>query len=124
MSRERTPVLCGAIPTLEMLMTSWERMHIDHPRAAAIKHHTDIALYWATKYYNKMDETDAYVISMCTLPLLSLTSCSNIVPHSVLNPSQRLRWIRRHWDANFIATAEQTVKDVVCESDFDRWCTC
>ncbi|KIK07883.1 hypothetical protein K443DRAFT_35466, partial [Laccaria amethystina LaAM-08-1] len=32
MSRERTPVLSGAIPTFEMFMTAWEQLGRDHPR--------------------------------------------------------------------------------------------
>ena len=30
-----------------------------------LKAWTDISLKWATKYYKQMDDTDAYVISMC-----------------------------------------------------------
>lgn len=66
MSRERTPVLSGALSSLELVMSAWERCHLKHPRAAAVKAYADIGVEWATKYYRKMDDTDAYVVAMCT----------------------------------------------------------
>jgi hypothetical protein len=67
MSREQTPVLSGAIPAFEMFMTQWERLGEMVPR---LKPFVDIGLKWATKYYNWMDRTNAYIISMCEFPSL------------------------------------------------------
>jgi hypothetical protein len=64
MSRERTPVLSGAIPTFEMFMTAWEQLGRDHPR---LSRWTNIGIQWATTYYKKMDDSCAYVIAMCEL---------------------------------------------------------
>jgi hypothetical protein len=64
MSRERTPVLSGAIPAFEMFMTAWEQLGQKHPR---MSRWTKIGIKWAAKYYTKMDDTRAYVIAMCEL---------------------------------------------------------
>ncbi len=62
MSTHMTPVLSGAIPSFELFMTQWEKLGDEHLN---LKAWTDIGLKWATKYYKRMDDTDAYVISMC-----------------------------------------------------------
>jgi hypothetical protein len=62
MSSESTPVLSHAISNFEMLMAEWENISEQHP---VLKPWTDTGLEWATKYYIRMDETEAYVISMC-----------------------------------------------------------
>ena len=62
MSSESTPVLSGAIPVFEMFMTQWEHIGDSH---AETKEWVDVGLSWATKYYNRMDCTQAYIIAMC-----------------------------------------------------------
>lgn len=62
MSSEATPVLSRAIIYFEMLMTEWEKMGEQHKE---LKPWTDIGLRWATKYYIQMDDTDAYIVTMC-----------------------------------------------------------
>lgn len=62
MSKESTPILSGAIPAFESFMTKWENLSRDHPR---LQDHIDPGLQWARRYYNRMDRTRAYVISMC-----------------------------------------------------------
>lgn len=62
MSTERTPILSGAVPCLEMLMTAWEQLGEKNPDLAPF---TSVALDWAVKYYKKMDQTSAYVVTMC-----------------------------------------------------------
>jgi urease accessory protein UreE len=62
MSAEQTPILSGAIPAFEMFMTAWEELGNKHP---PLQRWTKIGIHWATKYYKKMDQTRAYVVSMC-----------------------------------------------------------
>lgn len=62
MSSESTPVLSHAISSFEMFMTDWEILGAEH---SILKFWTDIGLDWAKKYYIRMDETDAYVVTMC-----------------------------------------------------------
>ena len=61
MSGESTPILCGAIPSFEMYMTRWENMIRECPRLEPL---IQPGLDWAYKYYNRMDRTRAYVITM------------------------------------------------------------
>jgi hypothetical protein len=67
MSSESTPVLLRTIYNFEMLMTEWERLGDQYEK---LKPWTKIGLHWATKYYIRMDETDAYVVTMCKSPLI------------------------------------------------------
>jgi len=64
MPKEHTPVLSGAIPSLKMFMMVQEQPGEKHPHLARW---TDIGIEWATKYYKRMDESPAYVITMCEL---------------------------------------------------------
>lgn len=45
-------------------MTEWEILGKEHD---ILKPWTDIGLRWATKYYVRMDDTEAYVLTMCKL---------------------------------------------------------
>lgn len=45
-----------------MFMTEWERMGKAY---SVLRPWTDTGLQWATKYYIRMDDTDAYVVTMC-----------------------------------------------------------
>jgi len=61
MSKETTPVLAGAIPTLERLMTEWENLAARQPHLAPFIDH---GLEKLRGTYNTMDNTRAYVIAM------------------------------------------------------------
>jgi hypothetical protein len=64
MSKEKMPVLTRVIPMFEHFMSSWETL----PRAKENRHLKDaleMGLEFAKKYYNKMDNTNAFVIAMC-----------------------------------------------------------
>jgi hypothetical protein len=43
-------------------MMGWERLGKKHE---ILRPWTDIGLRWATKYYVRMDDTEAYVLTMC-----------------------------------------------------------
>jgi hypothetical protein len=62
MSSESTPILSRAIVHFEMFMTEWEKLGKRH---IILRPWTQIGLEWATKYYIRMDETDAYIVTMC-----------------------------------------------------------
>ena len=62
MSKDKTPVLAGAIPSFERFMSRWERLAEKNPHLAPA---INIGLNFATKYYKRMDDTDAYVVAMC-----------------------------------------------------------
>ena len=72
MAIENTPMLAATIPAFELFVNSWEAMRADDELAQqGVTHHIDRGLEIAEKYYNKLNDTDAYLISMCTL----LSSC-------------------------------------------------
>lgn len=62
MSSESMPVLSLAIIEFERFMTELEALGEKHP---VLKPWTDIGIHWATKYYIRMDETKAYIVTMC-----------------------------------------------------------
>ncbi|KAG6805119.1 hypothetical protein H0H92_000443, partial [Tricholoma furcatifolium] len=61
MAKEKVPVLAGTIPSFEIMMSRWERLASRH---ADLKPIIDVGLDYATKYYKKMDDTEAYVVAM------------------------------------------------------------
>jgi hypothetical protein len=61
MAREATPVLSGAIPSLELFMSRWELLASKYPNLAPF---INAGLVKAREYYAKMDSTRAYVISL------------------------------------------------------------
>jgi hypothetical protein len=62
MSKEKTPVLAGAIPAIKHFMSRWERLAETQLHLALA---INAGLTIANKYYNKMDETHTYVVAMC-----------------------------------------------------------
>jgi hypothetical protein len=49
------------MPAFEMFMTAWENLSETHPRLGPF---IEIGLAWARKYYQRMDNTKAYVMAM------------------------------------------------------------
>jgi hypothetical protein len=72
MSSESTPSLSFAIASFEKFMMTMEDVGDENP---ILKPWTDIGLKWATKYYIRMDDTDAYVIAMCKFQIDILLLC-------------------------------------------------
>lgn len=68
MSSESTPVLSGTVPAFEVFMTAWETQVTKMPRLAS---YIKEGLELAKKYYRRLDDTKAYVVSMCK----SITIC-------------------------------------------------
>lgn len=62
MSSESTPILSRALPYFEMFMSRLTELGKEHK---ILKPWTDLVEQWANKYYIKMDETNAYVITLC-----------------------------------------------------------
>ena len=101
-------MLAGSMPAFEMFMTTWEMLA---EKNACLKPFIEIGLSWARKYYQRMDNTKAYIIAM-----------GENIPHlgnqadavcKVLNPAVRMSWIRKHWDDDYVADAEQKIIEMV-----------
>jgi hypothetical protein len=68
MSAENTPILAGSIPAFELFMAAWNAMLTDADlQAENLSKFIDPGLAVANTYYNKMGDTDAYIIAMCEL---------------------------------------------------------
>jgi len=61
MSAEQTPILSGSIPAFEMFMTAWEQLGTKNPH---LRRWTSVGVKWAVKYYERMDNTSTYILSM------------------------------------------------------------
>jgi hypothetical protein len=59
-----TPVLAGAIPSFELFMSAWQAMLGDIDlQEENVGKFIEPGLAIATKYYNKMGDTDTYIIA-------------------------------------------------------------
>jgi hypothetical protein len=66
MSAESTPVLAGAIPSFELFMSALQAMLADiELQQENVGKFIQPGRVITTKYYNKMGDTDAYIIAMC-----------------------------------------------------------
>ena len=90
-------------------MTEWERLAEQH---YILKPWVNIGLRWATKYYVRMDDTEAYVVTMCKV--------SNLTGHHllltlilVLNPAIRMSWIQNQWEAKYIRSSRDIILKLV-----------
>jgi hypothetical protein len=68
MSAESMPVLSSAVAFFEIFMSQWEGLSKDSPKLTPW---IDIGLRWARKYYKFMDDTNAYIVTMGELFILS-----------------------------------------------------
>jgi hypothetical protein len=79
MAVENTPMLAATIPAFELFLSSWKAMQEDPDLANAnIVALIKPGLELANKYYTKMGDTDAYVISMCKPVPYSLSYPFNV----------------------------------------------
>src|SRR5260370_17117962 len=71
MSAKSMPVLSGAVPSFKIFMSQWEKLRTKYP---ALKPWVNVSLKWAERYYTHIDNTNAYVVTMCDLLLSSLSN--------------------------------------------------
>ncbi|KIL56314.1 hypothetical protein M378DRAFT_188580 [Amanita muscaria Koide BX008] len=92
MSAEKTPMLATSMVHFEMFMTNWETIGNSNPD---LRQFTDIGLNWATKYYRRMDNSKAYLVSQ------------------LLDPRIRFKYIEKHWEPRYIMKAKEVIKDLM-----------
>jgi hypothetical protein len=62
------PVLSSAVGIFEIFMSQWEALGEEYPKLTPwIK----VGLLWAKKYYNLMDDIDAYIVTIDEFLFLS-----------------------------------------------------
>jgi hypothetical protein len=69
LTSEKTPTLSGVLPSFEMLMSRWEKLAKDVP---ALKNYIKPGLTKSYEYYNRMDETKAYILAMRTSLIITI----------------------------------------------------
>jgi hypothetical protein len=68
MLAESMPVLSSAVAIFEIFMSKWEDLTKEFEKLVPwIK----VGLHWEKKYYNLMDDTNAYIITMGEFFILS-----------------------------------------------------
>jgi hypothetical protein len=67
MSSESTPVLSGAVPVFQGMVTQWKKLAATAPHCAPF---IESGLRAAMKYTGRMDNTMAYAVAMCQFHLI------------------------------------------------------
>jgi hypothetical protein len=109
LSKDKTPVLAGVIPAMEIFLTKWEKLALAKPH---LKPWIDVGLTWATKYYRRLDSSNAYVIAMCKFHF-TLKEYTLKYSLLVINPSIRFSWIQKNWEDKYKKCAMATIKKLV-----------
>ena len=70
MSREKAPVLGGALKVFETFLAQWKDM-ANLPNAPHLSAFLKEGISWANKYHKRMREKNTYVYAMCKFSLFS-----------------------------------------------------
>lgn len=104
MSHDQLPRLGKSVPTFEFFMKAWKKMSNKEPR---LQPFIKPGLAKAESYYNKMENSPAYVIAMCkSMPLsfkrrnLMYLFISHINSCWSICPDELDRQILGHWEQN------------------------
>jgi len=106
MSGKTTPVLYGAIPTFEEFMMAWEGLKKGN---AHLVKYIEPGLDLACKYYTRMDDTRAYIITMRMCLLCPPAPDNFLMSSVVLNPMSRMTSIHDNWGKGFIDMAKKKI---------------
>ena len=110
MSAESMSVLLSAIAIFELFMSEWEALYKDFPR---LRPWINVSLKWAKRYYNLMDDTGVYIVTMGEFLNPIFWWIDDISSPVVLNPCIHFRWIKDQWESAFIKYARTTILNIV-----------
>ena len=79
---EKTPTLGNVVPQFELFMSSLEVLGSQSEELRPI---TDVGIKWATKYYQRMDDSWAYAIAMCKLPQIYISAMLKLLSYQPCN---------------------------------------
>jgi hypothetical protein len=68
MSAESMPVLSSTVVIFKIFMSQWDELGKEFTRLTPW---INVGMHWAKKYYNLMDETDVYIVTMSEFFILS-----------------------------------------------------
>ncbi|KAG6372907.1 hypothetical protein JVT61DRAFT_6914 [Boletus reticuloceps] len=115
MSHESLPRLGKSVPTFEFFMKAWEILQTKTPR---LQPFIGPGLVKAEKYYNKMENSPAYVVAMCkSAPIYAIEVGIYLTCHGcvVVDPVVQMSWITQHWDAESNKTARNTIINLMIQ---------
>ena len=75
---EKTPTLGNVIPQFELFMSLLEVLGSQSEELRPI---TDVGIKWATKYYQRIDDSQAYAIAMCKLPQIYISAMLKLLSY-------------------------------------------
>ena len=110
MSSESQLHLGAAVPMLELLMLSWEKLAADVPH---LKPWIDHALGWIYKYYQCMDSKNVYILTMCKFLISYSTNTTLSYFETVVDPAICLMWIKCTWGTEYIMKAKELILETV-----------
>ncbi|KAL6309508.1 ribonuclease H-like domain-containing protein [Sparassis latifolia] len=84
-----SPMLSAAVPAIELLQTSWEKLH-DRNRLQ-VQPYVSVGIKKVSEYYKWMDDTRAYVITL------------------FLNSAIKMTWVQKYWGKDYICQSKETV---------------
>jgi hypothetical protein len=91
------PSLLHALPAIEFMQEKWETM-AKLPKYAPVVDGLNRGLVNLRKWYNNMDDTDMYLISL------------------VLDPSIKMEYFKVHWDDEYLIRGKNILNEVVRRS--------
>ncbi|GBE83500.1 hypothetical protein SCP_0505510 [Sparassis crispa] len=84
-----SPMLSAAVLAIELLQTSWEKLH-DRNRLQ-VQPYVSVGIKKVSEYYKWMDDTRAYVITL------------------FLNSAIKMTWVQKYWGKDYICRSKETV---------------
>ncbi|KAG2365911.1 hypothetical protein BDR07DRAFT_1275833 [Suillus spraguei] len=93
LSSEWTPTLSMALPAYEVLSSQWTQLR---STIWELSHYIDVGLNKLKQYINEGRKTRIYALSM------------------IVNPSIKLEWLKEHWEAKDVESAQEWMLQVVC----------
>ncbi|KIK13434.1 hypothetical protein PISMIDRAFT_44079, partial [Pisolithus microcarpus 441] len=93
---ESFPLLSRAVPLFKTFMAQWEQLSLNEPHFAP---YIEIGLHHARSYYQRMGETNAYVIAM----------------HKFVDPTIRFTWIKLNWEEFEVHEVKRAVLNMMTQ---------
>ena len=104
-SAEMRPSLLHALPAIEFMQEKWETM-AKLRKYAPIVDGLNLGLGNLRKWYNNMDDTDMYFISL------------------ILDPSIKMEYFKVHWGDEYLSRGKNILNKVVSRDCLHRLHTC
>ena len=118
----KEPSAFRTIPVLEYLKETWGNM-ANHPKFPEIENSINKGIKNLDKWYNKVNDTDAYFIClcMCLCNFIPIMRDLLTLRFTVLDPNIKNTYALDKWDSESYAAGMVQLKKVVCSCLFELW---